>query len=90
MIAFPSAVLMFAGLNLAPTSMTLANSTVIESPCVRICALNASDVCLGCGRTITEITHWYGMSNDERSRIMAELPQRIEALCASFKAAQAN
>jgi hypothetical protein len=30
------------------------------------------------------------MSNDERSRIMAELPQRIEALCASFKAAQAS
>jgi predicted Fe-S protein YdhL (DUF1289 family) len=90
MIAFPAAVLMFAGLNLAPASMTSANSTVIESPCVRICALNASDVCLGCGRTITEITRWYGMSNDERSRIMAELPQRIEALCASFKAAQAS
>lgn len=90
MIAFPAVVLMFAGLNLAPASMTLANSSVIESPCVRICALNASDVCLGCGRTIAEITQWYGMSNDERSRIMAELPQRIEALGASFKAAQAN
>jgi predicted Fe-S protein YdhL (DUF1289 family) len=90
MIAFPAAVLMFAGLNVAPASMTLANSTVIESPCVRICSLNASDVCLGCGRTITEITRWYGMSNEERSRIMAELPQRIEALGASFKAAQAS
>ena len=60
--------------------MTSANSTVIESPCVRICSLNASDVCLGCGRTITEITQWYGMSKDERSRIMAELPQRLASL----------
>jgi predicted Fe-S protein YdhL (DUF1289 family) len=81
---------MFAGLTLAPASMTSASPTVIESPCVRICALNASDVCLGCGRTIEEITRWYGMSRDERSRIMAELPQRIEALGASFKPAQAS
>jgi len=90
MIAFPAAILMFAPLNRASASMASASSTVIESPCVKICALSPSDVCMGCGRTITEITYWYSMSNDERSRIMAELPQRIEALCASFKTAQAS
>jgi predicted Fe-S protein YdhL (DUF1289 family) len=68
--------------------MTLGNSSVIESPCVRICALNASDICLGCGRSIVEITRWYGMSNDERSRIMSELPRRIEALCAQANLAK--
>jgi uncharacterized protein len=59
----------------------IASSAVIESPCVKICALDpASDLCNGCGRTLDEITRWYGMSNAERLRIMAELPARIESL----------
>ena len=58
-----------------------ASSPVIESPCVKICALDpASDLCNGCGRTLDEIARWYGMSNEERRRIMAELPARIESL----------
>jgi uncharacterized protein len=60
-------------------------SPVIESPCVKICSLDpASDLCNGCGRTLDEITRWYGMSNDERRRIMAELPSRIESLCQAY------
>jgi len=70
--------------------MTLTDSPAIETPCVEICSLNESDICLGCGRTLEEITRWYGMSDDERSRVMAKLPQRIEELCAAFKAAQAT
>jgi uncharacterized protein len=65
----------------------VTKSAVIESPCVRICALDpTSDVCVGCGRTLAEITRWYGMSSDERSRIMAALPQRIETLRVRAKA----
>lgn len=62
--------------------MTINVSTpVIESPCVRICAIDpASNLCLGCGRTLDEIARWYGMSADDRSRIMGELPARIESL----------
>jgi predicted Fe-S protein YdhL (DUF1289 family) len=89
MIAFPAAILMFAGLNEAPASMPPA-TPVIETPCVQICSLNESNICLGCGRTVEEITYWYSMSNDERSRIMAKLPKRIDELCAAFKAAQAT
>jgi uncharacterized protein len=59
----------------------IATPRAIESPCVRICSLDpASDLCLGCGRTLAEITRWYGMSDDERRCIMAELPARIEEL----------
>ena len=58
----------------------IATPPVIESPCVRICAIDpASQLCMGCGRTLDEITRWYGMSREERSLIMAELPARIEA-----------
>jgi uncharacterized protein len=85
MIAFPTAMLMFANLVAAPPSMTVvANPPPIESPCLRICSLDpASGLCMGCGRNLDEITHWIGLSNDERSRIMAELPQRLASLRAS-------
>ncbi len=30
----------------------------IESPCVRNCCLDEKDICLGCFRSLTEITQW--------------------------------
>jgi len=53
----------------------------IASPCNKVCTLDPiSASCIGCGRTLTEIGAWSGMSDAERARIMAELPRRIEAL----------
>jgi len=50
---------------------------MIESPCVKICTLDArSGLCLGCGRTIDEIARWAKMGDEERRHIMAELPAR--------------
>lgn len=37
-------------------------------------------VCLGCCRTLDEIMRWSGMSDAERDRVMAGLPQRRRAL----------
>lgn len=49
----------------------------IESPCVKVCTLDArAGLCLGCGRTVDEIARWTLMSGDDRKRIMAELPAR--------------
>jgi predicted Fe-S protein YdhL (DUF1289 family) len=51
---------------------------MIESPCVKICTLDArSGLCLGCGRTIDEITRWGAMSAADRDRVMIELPARL-------------
>jgi predicted Fe-S protein YdhL (DUF1289 family) len=51
---------------------------MIETPCVKICTLDARrGFCLGCGRTIDEIARWGGMSAAERGRIMNELPERL-------------
>lgn len=82
MIAFPVAVVMFAVSISAPKSMTdIASSPVIESPCIKICAIDpVSNLCNGCGRTLDEIARWYGMSSEERRRIMADLPARIDSL----------
>lgn len=53
---------------------------MIESPCVKICTLDArSGLCLGCGRTVGEIAQWTMMSAEERRRVMAELPERLAA-----------
>ena len=53
---------------------------MIDSPCVKICTLDArSGVCLGCGRTVDEISRWIAMDDAERARIIAELPRRIAA-----------
>ena len=30
----------------------------VASPCVSICALDNDDICLGCQRTVKEITDW--------------------------------
>jgi uncharacterized protein len=54
--------------------------TMIDSPCVKICTLDArSAACLGCGRTLDEIARWSTMSAAERARVMAELPARLAA-----------
>lgn len=54
---------------------------MIVSPCEKICAVDpASGLCLGCGRDLNEIASWTSYTDTERRRIMAELPQRLEAM----------
>ena len=51
---------------------------MIESPCVKICTLDArSATCLGCGRTVAEIARWGTMSAVERARVMAKPRGRL-------------
>ena len=53
---------------------------MIETPCVKICTLDARAAqCLGCGRSIDEIATWGRMSDAERARVMTELPGRMAA-----------
>jgi uncharacterized protein len=52
----------------------------IASPCNKVCTIDPrSGLCHGCGRTLTEIAQWGALSDSERERIMAELPQRLGA-----------
>lgn len=51
----------------------------VKSPCVRICQLDARRThCLGCLRTLEEITRWGGMTPDQRRAVLAALPGRSE------------
>jgi len=65
------------------------NVRSMETPCIKICTLDArSGLCLGCGRTVAEIARWSGMSDAERSRVMAELPARFAARTDTVAAAE--
>ena len=51
----------------------------ISSPCIKVCTIDApSGLCIGCGRTVDEIERWLSLSENERRRIMGELPARLQ------------
>jgi predicted Fe-S protein YdhL (DUF1289 family) len=53
---------------------------VTESPCVQVCSIHQpSGLCLGCGRSLDEISRWAEMVPDERRRVMDSLPARVAA-----------
>jgi predicted Fe-S protein YdhL (DUF1289 family) len=53
----------------------------IETPCEQICIVDQpSGLCGGRGRSLAEIGRWTAYSGGERSRIMDELPRRLEAM----------
>ena len=49
----------------------------VATPCVKVCVVDGeSGLCLGCFRTLGEIADWASLSEEERARLMAELPAR--------------
>jgi uncharacterized protein len=48
------------------------------SPCVKICVVDpVSGLCIGCGRTVAEISLWPEMDEAKRLRVMTDLPARL-------------
>ncbi|TQS72461.1 DUF1289 domain-containing protein [Rhodobacteraceae bacterium] len=48
-----------------------------QSPCIKLCQIHPqARLCIGCLRTIDEISQWSRLSPDMRGQIMAELPAR--------------
>jgi uncharacterized protein len=41
----------------------------IESPCISVCRYE-NEVCVGCGRTVDDITNWYDMTDDEKQAVL--------------------
>ncbi len=79
---------MFARSSASLPEPLMIEPPVIETPCVKICTLDAERRrCLGCGRTVEEIAQWAAMSAGERRRIMDALPERLAAFDASQKLA---
>ncbi|MGL4239354.1 DUF1289 domain-containing protein [Tabrizicola sp.] len=53
----------------------------IESPCVKLCVVHPdARLCVGCYRSIDEISLWSKYTHEERAAVMAELPSRGQQL----------
>ena len=50
----------------------------VDSPCIRNCCLDNDDVCVGCFRSIDEITRWSQSSSQEKTKILLEARKRKE------------
>jgi uncharacterized protein len=51
-----------------------------SSPCVKICVVDPlSGLCVGCGRTVAQISLWPEMTEADRLAVMAELPAHLRA-----------
>ncbi|MFW1678555.1 DUF1289 domain-containing protein [Pontibacter sp. JAM-7] len=49
---------------------------VVPSPCCRHCCLDEQDICLGCFRSLAEITGWCQADSLSRREILAKCQQR--------------
>ncbi|WP_138464908.1 DUF1289 domain-containing protein [Poseidonocella sp. HB161398] len=48
-----------------------------NSPCTGVCTVHhEARLCIGCLRTVEEISRWKFYSDEERAAVMAELPSR--------------
>lgn len=50
----------------------------VPSPCRDVCQLDQADICIGCGRSVAEITEWTRADNERRLQIRAAARARIE------------
>jgi predicted Fe-S protein YdhL (DUF1289 family) len=51
-----------------------------ESPCVRTCVIDQQTTfCIGCGRTLHEISYWTRYTPEQRLHILRALPARLTA-----------
>ena len=49
----------------------------MTSPCIGICQMDDdSGYCIGCGRTIEEISGWSGATDEQRQATLDKLPER--------------
>lgn len=52
-----------------------------ESPCNKICTVDATgQICIGCFRSLEEIGRWAQLSNAQRAKVLAALPERRRRL----------
>ena len=50
---------------------------MIPFPCRRQCCLDQQDVCLGCGRLLSEITGWHQADDRQKQQIVVNANVRL-------------
>ena len=55
--------------------------SAIATPCIKVCIVDGrSGLCVGCLRSLEEISAWGRLNPEERETLMAELPARHERI----------
>ena len=49
---------------------------IVESPCIRNCCLDNDDICMGCFRSLTEITQWTLVNEKTRQDFLKNVAER--------------
>jgi uncharacterized protein len=62
---------------------------MVQSPCNKICTLNAECVCVGCGRSRAEIGAWSQLSEAEKAKVVKKAGERL-AIIGAAKPARAS
>jgi predicted Fe-S protein YdhL (DUF1289 family) len=53
-------------------------SLSVKSPGINVCRIDSkNNICLGCGRSIKEISHWINMNNKEKEKLLLSLKNRV-------------
>ncbi len=62
----------------------------VDSPCVKLCVIHPeARLCMGCFRSIEEITAWQRLTPEARRALMAELPARAPQVAARRRGGRA-
>lgn len=51
----------------------------IQSPCMSLCCLDDQDICIGCHRSVKEITGWSRMDHQQKKATMLKVMAREQA-----------
>jgi hypothetical protein len=57
-------------------SLTDVGGAPVPSPCIDVCELDDSGLCLGCFRSSDEIMAWPALNSDGKRRILNTIEQR--------------
>ena len=67
--------------DMEPPSDEVWVRTEIDSPCVKLCVIHPEErLCVGCYRSIEEISTWSRLTPAARAEVMADLPTRAPQL----------
>ena len=62
---------------------------MIASPCINVCEMDAqSGLCVGCLRTIDEITAWSRLDDSRRRNVLAAVADRRQQMARNSKQEQ--
>ena len=57
----------------------MSGAATIASPCVNVCRLDERRLCIGCRRSIEEITAWGRLDDEGRRRVLRAVAERERA-----------